>query len=118
MNKRAYTQYNSMGIKQKYTISSDDVHESKYSYINRAVVVAINKKGELRVRHPNAKGNRLETKYLKKASQDLQCMAAMLISGLLSPGIFADKLQEEFPQYEEVANLLREWEQTKNNNGN
>lgn len=47
MSKRAYTQYNSMGIKQKYTISSDDVHESKYDYISRSVIIPLIKKANL-----------------------------------------------------------------------
>jgi len=107
MNKIVRAKYNSRGIKQQF-----DIYYDPYRNQAKSVVVAINEKGLLRIRTP--KDGKLDTKYLKKATQDLISLSALLIAGLVPVGVFADKLQEEFPQYEEASNILREWERIKN----
>ena len=77
-----------------------------YDTGNKSVLVGIGSKG-MRIRYPQ--GVKSSIKYLKTASDDLKSLAALLIVELIPGGIFADKLQEEFPEHEEAANIIRDW---------
>jgi len=90
-------------IKQEFVIYDAGYHR-------QSTLVGIGKRG-LRIRYPNGTDSKIN--FLTNATQDLNSLGALLITGLVPAGVFADKLQEEFPQHEEAANLLREWEQIK-----
>jgi len=121
MNKKSYIGYCGVGVKQEFSVYDLDIINNPtaedYGFLPGSlfeksigigcVLVGLKNK-TLRLRYPQGSSSPLI--YLKKATEDLKVLAALLISGLAPAGVFADKLQEEFPQHEEAANILREWE--------
>lgn len=100
--------YSGLNLKQKFVI----VEGANWrSY--KSLIIGINNQ-ILRLRYPSERSG---IRYLHNASNDLKCMAALLLAELVPPSIFADKLQDEFPEYEEASEILRQWQRLRDRVG-
>jgi hypothetical protein len=114
MKQYAATNYSSLDFKQCYTVNTfhrmqDNGYPEWRSRTIQEVLVGIDRNG-LRLRYPT---RHKKVQRLRDASTDLKSLAALTIVGLVPLGVLADRLEEEFPQHSEAANLLREWERVK-----
>lgn len=103
---RIYKGYNGVTIRQLFGVIADE------GLARRREVLLGLKGTRLRLRYPQGTVGRVY--YLDSASTDLKTLAALAIAELLDLSIFADKLQEEFPEHEEAAIILREWQSGRN----
>jgi hypothetical protein len=94
----AYSCYSGISIKQRYIVTTTDGKRN-------SVLVGITKQ-RLRVRYPNQYS---PVQYLNEATNDLKCLAALVVADLVPVGIFADKLEEEFPKHGLACEILRNW---------
>jgi hypothetical protein len=106
MVSNAWTGYPGISLKQKFSYRREG---KDWKYVG--VLVGLNK-NLLRLRYPDPSNSTV--RYLTAASNDLKILAALLMAELVSAGVFADRLEEEFPVYQEAANILREWQQIRN----
>jgi hypothetical protein len=67
--------------------------------------------GRVRLRYPE--GTRSKINYLHNPSETLQHLVALWVCHLLPGGVLADRLEEEAPDHFQACQLLREWEQVK-----
>lgn len=84
------------------------------TFKRREVLIGMDE-GVVRLRYPDGSYSRVQ--YLEGAGNDLLCLCALFICGLVPPEVLADKLQEDFPEHEEAAAILREYSNVKNSEG-
>ncbi len=119
MKIEARTRYYGTNIKQSFCITTY-TQELEYptggkywdwnTALKEQVLVGMSN-GELRLRYPNA--SRSGVKRLSEATTELKSLAALLICNLVPAGVFADALEESFPQHQQAAQILRKYQQTK-----
>jgi hypothetical protein len=107
MVERIFKGFSSTDFRQSFTVwYNQPVVVNGKRFLDKSVLVGVNERG-LRIRYP--RGTKSKLIYLKEATNDLKSLAALCIVELVPGGIFADKLQEEFPEHEEAANIIRDW---------
>lgn len=120
INKRANEWHGGLDIKRSvdvHTWETEDIPDQYglYSPIrgstqHRGILVGISHKG-VRIRYPDYSHSKVQ--YLTTASTDLKSLAALFICGLVDPSILADRLEEDFSEHREAADILREYEKVK-----
>lgn len=107
--------YSGSDLRQCYSITEYPVYDhvdgtTRWNYDDatvREVLIGLNNL-KLRLRYPY--GSNSKVQYLPDATTELKSLAVLCIAGLVPTSIFADALQEAYPQHEQAATILREWE--------
>lgn len=76
----------------------------------REVLVGISHT-RIRLRYPNGTDSRVQ--YVDRASNELKSLVALWVCDLVPAGVLADRLEEEAPEHQPAADLLRKWERIK-----
>lgn len=116
---RVYDGHGGVSIKRSVTVFRGEYEEEdtqwgrrrNYTRRDREEVLVGVKAGEIRLRYPVASGGRVN--YLETPSSDLKSLAALFVCDLVPAGVFADALEESFPEHGEAADILREYERIK-----
>lgn len=107
VRKQVWAEGKAVEYKRVYTIRtySPDHHWTNVGNLEQCLVGL--KDRTPRIRYPTTNS---KVRYLTEATTELKHLTACVITKLVPVGIFADKLEEEYPDLKEAADHLREWE--------